>query len=251
MACYARVSEQGQSCQLPGVVATSSGVNMAVFNAALLTAPATYEELQRAIAVCSSHYKSQGVGWSFWLCDDLVAPENRVTSRSLFYEKGLGMVARPPGMFAERIALPRRTVAGVDCRPIEDERTRLDFAHISSVVFALPFVTAQRIYCEPALWQPPMKGWVAYVNNKAVSVVSIVMAADAIGVYSLGTLPQHQGCGYGEALLRHAVEQARRDTGITRSILQTTDEGFNLYLRMGYRVVTSFSVYTRETCGRD
>ena len=46
-----------------------------------------------------------------------------------------------------------------------------------------------------------MKGWIGYVNNKAVSVVTIVIAADAIGVYSLGTLPQYQGCGYGETLV--------------------------------------------------
>jgi ribosomal protein S18 acetylase RimI-like enzyme len=94
-----------------------------------------------------------------------------------------------------------------------------------------------------------MKCWVGYVNNKAVSVVTVVFAADAVGVYSLGTLPQHQGCGYGETLLRHGLEEARRETGITRSILQATDDGFNLYLRLGYRVVTSFSVYTKETCG--
>jgi ribosomal protein S18 acetylase RimI-like enzyme len=183
------------------------------------------------------------------LCDDLLSPEVRQCSRSIFQEKGLALVARPPGMYAERVNAASRPAAGVQCRPIEDERTRLDFAHISSVVFALPFVSAKRIYGEPALWQRPLKGWIGYINNKAVSVVSIVIAADAIGVYSLGTLPQHQGCGYGETLFRHAMEEARKETGITRSILQSTDDGFNLYLRMGYRVVTNFSVYTKETCG--
>jgi ribosomal protein S18 acetylase RimI-like enzyme len=142
-----------------------------------------------------------------------------------------------------------RVPASLDCRRIQDERTRLDFAHISSVVFALPFLSAKRIYADPELWQAPMSGWIGYLNNKPVCVVTTVIAADAVGVYSLGTLPQHQCCGYGETLLRHAVEEARKETGISRSILQTTDEGFNLYLRIGYRVVTGFSVYTKETCG--
>jgi ribosomal protein S18 acetylase RimI-like enzyme len=70
-----------------------------------------------------------------------------------------------------------------------------------------------------------------------------------VGVYSLGTLPQYQGCGYGETLLRHALDDIGKRTGITRSVLQSTDEGLKLYQRMGYRPVTSFSVYTRETGG--
>jgi ribosomal protein S18 acetylase RimI-like enzyme len=224
-------------------------VDLAVFNAALLTAPATHAQLERAISASASHYKGRRVGWSFWLCDDLLEPETRIAARGVFSDGGLTLVARPPGMYTDKINLATRRSAGIDCRPIGDERTRLDFSHISSVVFALPFASAKRIYGGPAVWRPPMRGWVGYVNNKAVSVVTTVIAADAVGVYSLGTLPQHQGCGYGEALLRQALEEARKEAGITRSILQTTDDGFNLYLRLGYRVVTSFSVYTKETCG--
>jgi ribosomal protein S18 acetylase RimI-like enzyme len=249
MACYSRVSEHGDTAELSGVTATSCGVDLAVFNAALLTAPATYAQLEHAVNACGSHYHAKRLGWSFWLCDDLLKPETRAASRNVFIDRGLTLVARPPGMYMEKVNPSGRHPAGIDCRPIDDERTRLDFAHISSVVFALPFVSAKRIYAAPAVWQPPMRGWVGYVNNKPVSVITTVIAADAVGVYSLGTLPQHQGCGYGEALLRRALEEARKEAGITRSILQTTDDGFNLYLRLGYRVVTSFSVYTKETCG--
>jgi len=249
MACYARVSQRGESREYPEVVVTSCGVNIAVFNSALLTAPVAQPALEQAIAVTSSHFSTRSMGWSFWLCDDLLPPELRHSARGIFHQKGLDLIARPPGMYADRVNAATRPAANMTFRPIDDERTRLDFAHISSVVFALPFVSARRVYCEPRLWQPPMKGWIGYVNNKAVSVVTIVIAADAIGVYSLGTLPQHQRCGYGETLFRHAFEEARKETGISRSILQSTDDGFNLYLRLGYRVVTNFSVYTKETCG--
>jgi ribosomal protein S18 acetylase RimI-like enzyme len=248
MACYARVSEDGGTRSYPGLVVTSSGVDIAVFNSAMLTEPATRSQLERAAHLASLHFKSKSLGWSMWLCDDLIPAEIRASCRSFLQERGLVLVARPPGMCAEQLNIEARGAAGIDCRPIADERTRLDFAHISSMVFALPFVSAKRIYCDSALWEPPMRGWVGYVNGKAVSVVTTVIAAGAVGVYSLGTLPQNQGCGYGQTLLRHAIEEARRETGITRSVLQSTDDGFNLYLRMGYRVVTSFSVFTKEAC---
>jgi ribosomal protein S18 acetylase RimI-like enzyme len=246
MACYARVSSRGETRELPDVAATSCGVDIAVFNSALLTRRVTRTALAQAVADSSTHFTREGVGWSFWLCDDLVAPEIRAESRRVFDSHGLTLVARPPGMLAERVLPPARSLREVECRPIEDGQTRLDFAHISSIVFALPFSSAKCVYAEPALWQWPMKGWVGYVNQKPVSIVTVVIAADAIGVYSLGTLPQYQGCGYGEALLRHAISECSRETGLRRSILQTTNEGFNLYLRMGYRVVTTFSVYTKE-----
>ena len=65
----------------------------------------------------------------------------------------------------------------------------------------------------PDLWEPPSYGWVGYFEGKAVSIVTIVIASDAIGVYSLGTLPQHQGCGFGETLLRHAIGDAQPRDG--------------------------------------
>ena len=249
MACYSRVSDQGESRAYPGVVVTSSGVNIAVFNSALLTAPATQPQLEQAIAVSSLHFDSKALGWSFWLCDDLLEPGLRSASRNFLREKGLSLVAQPPGMHAEQVNAAARPPAVMNVKRIDDERTRLDFAHISSIVFALPFTSAKRIYCERALWQPPMSGWVAYVEDKAVSVVTTAIAADVIGIYSLGTLPQYRGRGYGETLLRHAIDEARKQTGIKRSILQSTNDAFKLYLRMGYQVVTSFSVYTKETCG--
>ena len=128
------------------------------------------------------------------------------------------------------------------------EDTRLEFAHIASIVFSLPFGTSKRIYGATGLWESPSYGWVGYFKGKAVAIVTIVIASDAIGVYSLGTLPEYQGRGFGETLLRHAIDDASQRTGLRRSVLQSTQQGINLYLRLGYRIVTNFSIYVREGC---
>jgi ribosomal protein S18 acetylase RimI-like enzyme len=59
----------------------------------------------------------------------------------------------------------------------------------------------------------------------------------------VATLPESQRLGYGEAVMRYAIEHARREHGIERSILQSTPAGFRLYERMGYRTVTKVAVY--------
>jgi len=76
-----------------------------------------------------------------------------------------------------------------------------------------------------------------------VSIVAIVAEAGSLGIYYLATLPEDRRRGYGEALLRAAVAEEQRRTGIRRMILQTTEAGHSLYLKMGFRPVGRFSVY--------
>jgi ribosomal protein S18 acetylase RimI-like enzyme len=69
------------------------------------------------------------------------------------------------------------------------------------------------------------------------------MGGHAIGVYNVATIPQHQQRGYGEAIMRHALEQAYDEHGLERSILQSTPAGARLYHRMGYQTVAKIAVY--------
>ena len=41
---------------------------------------------------------------------------------------------------------------------------------------------------------------------------------------------------------------ARNESGIEKTVLQATPQGSHLYLRMGYRIVTKFSIFMREGC---
>jgi ribosomal protein S18 acetylase RimI-like enzyme len=116
-------------------------------------------------------------------------------------------------------------------------------------VFSLPFVISEKIYGPESIWKHSMRGYVGYERKKAVSIVSTVVAGSAVGIYSLGTLPQNQRYGYAEALMRHALETSQEETGIERTILQTTRAGMNLYKRLGYQAVTNFTVYLRDSCG--
>jgi ribosomal protein S18 acetylase RimI-like enzyme len=65
-------------------------------------------------------------------------------------------------------------------------------------------------------------------------------------VYNVATLPEHRRRGHGEAVVRYALEQARRESGCERTILQATDYGLQLYLSMGYRTVTTVKVYASD-----
>jgi ribosomal protein S18 acetylase RimI-like enzyme len=78
------------------------------------------------------------------------------------------------------------------------------------------------------------------VNGAAVSIVALVRAGGVVGIYSLGTIPAQRHKGYGEALLRAAV--AKEDAGAPL-VLESTEAGYRLYRRIGFRDVTNFTVY--------
>jgi ribosomal protein S18 acetylase RimI-like enzyme len=132
---------------------------------------------------------------------------------------------------------------------VDDRQRRFHFTEIVATVFALPFVVAERVYGGESIWKSDMRGYVAYLGGRPVSIVCSVIGGEAIGIYSVGTLPDHQGNGYAESVMRFAIAEASTKTGLERTVLQTTRAGIRLYKRMGYRQVTKFKVYLRESCG--
>jgi ribosomal protein S18 acetylase RimI-like enzyme len=248
MRCYSRVSDAGEARDYPGLTVASSGIDCSVFNSAMLTGPAGEIEFQRALALAGVHFGQRRLGWTFWLCEDLLEPVVRNHAKSVFRTSGMCPIAEAPGMYAETLTAARRKCR-LDIRRVCEAETRLDFAHLSATIFALPFQTAKIIYGSAAVWDGPMTGWVGYTDGRAVSIASVVIGAGVAGVYSVGTLPAYQGRGFAETLMRHALAEARNETGIEVSVLQSTNQGMNLYLRMGYRVVTRFGVYLHEGCG--
>jgi ribosomal protein S18 acetylase RimI-like enzyme len=223
-------------------------MDCSVFNSAMLTQPAAEGEFRRSLSLAAVHFAQRKLGWTFWLCEDLLERSFRPEARNLFRASSMCPIAQAPGMIVERLAAPRRH-AHLDIRRVQDVTTRLDFAHLSSTIFSLPLETARLIYGGADLWHAPMTGWVGYSEGLPVSIASVVIGAGVAGVYSVGTLPAFRGRGFAESLMRHALECARKETGIETSILQSTNQGINLYLRMGYRIVTRFGIYLHEGNG--
>ena len=247
MRCYSSVGNGSEARDYPGVTISCSGMDVPVFNSAMLTEPA--RDIRPMIQIADTHFTQRGFGWTFWLCEDMIAPETRGSfTRAAFRNAGMTRIAEPPGMYADRIKPASRPLAQLTFCAVDNERTRTEFAHIASIVFSLPFETSKKIYGSAGLWQPPSYGWIGYFDEKPVCVATTVIANGVVGVYSLGTLPQHQGCGYGETILRYAITEAQRETGIEPTVLQATPQGLRLYLRMGFRIVTKFSIYAREGC---
>jgi ribosomal protein S18 acetylase RimI-like enzyme len=150
-------------------------------------------------------------------------------------------------MIAHQVEPATRDFPPLDYRRVRDGATRLAFSHLVSSVFRVPLETTRNMYTADRAWETDWIAYVGYLDNRPVSTAASVTMAGAVGIYSVATLPGYRGRGIAEGIMRHALGQAREMTGIDRSVLQATSQGQSLYKRMGYRLVTQFTVYTHDS----
>jgi GNAT superfamily N-acetyltransferase len=222
-----------------------AGVRYGLFNTVALTQPPPDPDhvfpavLERAQQFFAPHETA----WSFWLCEDFLPADVRRRCRLTMAGAGLKLLVETPGMITTELTPARGPLPELDCRRVGDFHTRSDFSDIMSEAFQVPEDMSREVYGGERLWTSPMIGWVAYVRHEPVATTCVVTAGDAIGLYAVATRPRYQRRGYGEALVRYAVNHARRATGLKEIVLQSSAAGHALYQRLGFRDVTRFAVF--------
>jgi len=243
---YARKS--GEIHDLPGVSLIFCGLNYAAFNAALLAKPINGDdrELSRLIQICSSQFEARNLRWTYWICEDFLGNSLRRDASRIFRRHGLRPLTEAPGMYTTKLLPPDRPLPVVDVQPVADERTSTAFAEIMSVAFDIPYSVCSAVYGSERAWTGDLRGYVGFSNGAPVTTAAAMITGDVIGLYSVATMPQHRRRGFAEAIMRRVIEQAQRNSGITKTVLQSTPSGLTLYEKMGYQTVTHFNVYIAD-----
>ena len=233
----------GENRELQGVSIAAAGVAFQMFNAAFLSAPVLSEnELALRTALASVHFGARGLEWAFWVCEDWMDPRARRRSRQVLERNGLRFSVELPGMVAERIAPPVKPLPALEVHRVGGPATVSAFCGIGSTCFHVPIAWFSEVFDSARVWER-FAAYVGYVNGEPVATAATVLGGGAVGVYNVATLPEHRRQGYGEAVMRHALKEARREHGIERTTLQSTPAGYGIYERMGYRTVTKVTVY--------
>jgi ribosomal protein S18 acetylase RimI-like enzyme len=228
-----------------GVTIASAGVAFQMFNAAFLSAPVEGQrDLDSRISTAKVHFAARGLSWSYWVCEDWLDRAARRRVDDTFRKRGLYPATVLPGMMAEKLQPPARPLPPLDVRSVADDATWRAFCQIGALCFNVPLEWFQEVFEDPKVWQDGFAGFVGYVDGEPVSTAATFVAAGAVGVYNVATVPGRQHRGFGEAVMRHALDRARERHGMERTVLQSTPQGFSLYQRLGYAVVTRVVVYT-------
>jgi GNAT superfamily N-acetyltransferase len=123
---------------------------------------------------------------------------------------------------------------------IGNDATIRDFAELNCVSYDVPAEAALSLVKEHTLWRNHAYGFVAYEGDKPVSTATGIVNEGCIFLFLVATLPEVRRKGYGEAVVRHALQTAHRATGIRRTVLHATEAGYPVYLRLGYSATVKF-----------
>lgn len=238
----------GEVRELHGVSLASAGVTFQMFNAAFLSGPvATEAELTQHILLPSVFFNARGLEWAYWVCEDWLEDRLRKRSRNIFERHGLRHSTSLPGMIADRLLPAARVLPRMEIHRVSGAATRDAFCDIGAVCFHVPISWFKEVFDSDTVWERFL-GYVGYVDGQPVSTTAIVIGGGVTGVYNVATLPGHQRRGYGEAVMRYALADARRASGMAhgeqRVILQSTPAGLKMYERMGFRTVARVAVYS-------
>jgi len=235
--------------ELDGVSIASLGAVFQMFNAAFLNRRVTTLKDLEDRLTCARHlFTLRGLPWAFWICEDWLARPVRRDLVDVCEEFGLRTAAEMPGMTVEslrpakRFALTTRPQPNLDIRRAECPQSMDDFRDVGSACFFVPAAWFNEVF-DDSVPSRDFTCWVGYSNNRPVATAATVVSDGVIGLYNVATIPDQRGKGYAEAITRHAIVSASRESGLQRVILQSTAQGERLYKRLGFREVSRVVVF--------
>jgi ribosomal protein S18 acetylase RimI-like enzyme len=235
---------KGECRPLDNALAIYAGIEYGVFNIALLDSACP--DTPRSIDACADYFGTHVRRWSVWICEDDFNLNGLRVVRDALAKHRLEEISRAPGMLATEFAEPRRELPVIKAVPVDSDTLRETFGGLASVCFDIPAGVAREIYYPARAWNGAYRGYVGMVAGRPVGIVALVRTGDTLGIYSLGIDPESRGLGYGEALLRDAVNTERAKGGVARIILQSSESGHSLYRAMGFLEAAQFSVYLKK-----
>jgi GNAT superfamily N-acetyltransferase len=183
------------------------------------------------------YFKSKGsraITW--WLAPELEADE---WSRQL-ERNGFGYTTDPPGMAADlgklNVYLPAPD--GLEIRRVGDAAAMKTWSEVFTTGYGLPQdwepINRNMMLAIGMAW--PCYCYTAFVNGEPAAVSAVFYGAGVAGIYCVGTLPHWRGKGLGAAVSLAPLLDARQE-GYQVGILQSSDMGYRVYERIGFREV--------------
>jgi len=212
------------------------------FNAAYSLKPPSGDETA-LIQETLEYFRSRGrrsITW--WL-----APEVETSAWGAQLEaNGWKAMTDLPGMAADLNAMNEdlRLPDGLEIIRVEDSQTMDIWTSVFIPGFELP-----------EAWMPDMLemmlalgmgsemiNYLATVDGEPVATSTIYFGAGAAGIYCVSTLPEWRGRGLGAAVTLLPLLEARSQ-GYQVGVLQSSEMGYKIYQRLGFREVCKMSHY--------
>ena len=221
-----------------------SGLPIAFFNIAFVTARGDSADALQARGRAACEWASgKGLPWLMLVTHEALAPG--VDATAALDAAGLTPMLPLTGMIAQRIAPGRPSPSGLQFQVPDDDAGCAAMIDINSAAYGMSLDAGKPALGRHAFWayHAPALG---LVGGTPVSSAAVIMAGGHRYVALVATDPAHQRRGYGEAVMRHALDAAVESHGDKPTFLHATDAGRPIYARMGYETVSTHTVFIEK-----
>ena len=117
-------------------------------------------------------------------------------------------------------------------------------AEIAAAGFEAPVELFRELMTPDLLMLPGVRCYVGDIGGEAVATGMGVTLGRSVGVFSIATPPEHRRQGYGAAVTARAVADGVA-AGASWSWLQSSELGYAIYGRLGFRTVETWPCWVR------
>ena len=228
----ARVSKAGFTQAFGEVRVAATGLPVGPFNAVFVTAPLARGSVDLANAV--ERMRREGLPFVVHVRADLPAAIDAARGLGLSADELMPCFAiGPSSVPAPPAELRMRRV---------NRRSFEPFLAVTADGFDMPQELAAALYPRSLLDQPGVRAYLGSVDGRPVATAVSVRTGDAVGIYSVATVGNARGHGYGTAMTWRTLTDAAPNWRV--GVLQATPMGRPIYERMGFRLVREYLEFT-------
>jgi hypothetical protein len=219
----------------PGLDAFVTGVDSSSLNVVLDTQGDSTCSAQ-TVATIKNFFNTHQVPWGWF-----VTPSSETSEVEKY---GLNLTYKMPGMYFD-LSGDVHTVPDVEVKEAYDDLSEW----IKPLREGFPSNDNCEVYrkLNADLLQKgesKLRHFSLYRENEAISSGTLFLSDHAVMLHNLATKNKFRKCGIGSALTLYMMSEAKK-AGYKHCFLDSSDEGFNLYSRLGFKVYCITSVYER------
>jgi GNAT superfamily N-acetyltransferase len=214
------------------------------WNAAFLTEPSIdAARLTDYLRQAASYARQKAQPGLIYLCEEYLNNSAKAALPAALKEVGLELSLPVHGMAGDILPLTPSAHPALQMRRVTEEAQLMLYADINCEGYGFPLEWGQAGLRGVHLWTDRAFSYMGYERDRAVCGASVVVHDRNLYLALVATRPNAQRKGYGEAVVRHALQAAYDSTGLSRTILHASDAGFPMYRRVGYHKTASILAY--------
>ena len=122
---------------------------------------------------------------------------------------------------------------GLELRRAETDEDLQTYGEINALAYDLLPAVGRSALAGSKMWLDEVYAYVGYLDGRPVTCAAVVAEADALVVVLPATVPEERGRGFAEAVIRRAVAEGARQTGLRRVVTHASLEAQPAYEFLG------------------